>query len=499
MTARSGTVLIAVLVITLLAGMLAATAMFRMSAEVKASSGGRDGRQAYAAAMSGIQRAIGLLRAYRDDPTVWYDDPDLFCDQFVYDDGANRWYFTIYAPNPIETDIVRYGLSDEAAKININTASREVLLALPNMTESLADCLMDYLDDDDDPQVDGAEQDYYDQLPQPYRIKNGPLHTLEELLLVKGFNGPVVYGEDANFNGLLDANENDGEESFPPDNGDGQLDMGLRGMATAISFEPDVDNAGEARININGAQDELNKLDGSGLARRTINFIKAYRADGQTFNHPSELLGMRFQPRSSPRSGRGRRGRRRGRGQTQQMESGVGPEELPALLDKLTVSGSAAAEDESEDTEFEDVIEDEAPRGARGQARGGSQGMLVGLVNVNTAPAAVLALMPGVGEDLAEAIVRERDAVDPEDKTTIAWLVQRDLVDTERFKRIAPYLTARSFQFRILCVGYGSPSGRFRVLEAVVDLTGTSPRVSYIRDITRLGLPFALEPQDREL
>jgi len=57
---------------------------------------------------------------------------------------------------------------------------------------------------------------------------------------------------------------------------------------------------------------------------------------------------------------------------------------------------------------------------------------------------------------------------------------------------VAPYLTTRSFQYSLRCVGFGVPCGRYRVLEAMLDTGGGAPRVIYLRDISRLGLPFAL-------
>ena len=44
----------------------------------------------------------------------------------------------------------------------------------------------------------------------------------EELALVNGATYEVLYGEDANMNGVLDPNEDDGEESAPTDNSDGK-------------------------------------------------------------------------------------------------------------------------------------------------------------------------------------------------------------------------------------------------------------------------------------
>ena len=183
---------------------------------------------------------MAIVAAAGADPSVWADNPELFRAQWICNDGVNDWYFTFYAYNPAEPDIPRNGLTDEASKLNINVAGEESLLALPGMTPELVDALMDYRDADANTRPEGAEQDYYDQLPHPYLIKNGPLMTVEELLLVKGFTAEMVYGEDYNMNGLLEPSEDDGDESFPPDDGDGQLNRGLKALVTTWSYEPSV-------------------------------------------------------------------------------------------------------------------------------------------------------------------------------------------------------------------------------------------------------------------
>lgn len=47
------------------------------------------------------------------------------------------------------------------------------------------------------------------------------------LLAVPGISAPLLYGEDMNFNGRLDPNENDGDESLPQDDHNGALRAGL--------------------------------------------------------------------------------------------------------------------------------------------------------------------------------------------------------------------------------------------------------------------------------
>ena len=466
---RRGMVLVAVLIVTALLTMIAAGIIFRMRAEVAASAGQRHGEQAYESAISGLHYAMAVLRDSANDMETWYDNPDIFQNQVVADDGANAWYFTIYADDPTSQETVRYGVTDEAGKLNANTAQEEAWLAFENLTSEQVDCLLDYLDADSEPRSEGAEQDYYDRVSTPYIIPNGPLATVEELFLVKGFTAAQVYGEDANFNGILDPNEDDGDDRFPPDNRDGRLDPGLRGLVTVFTSDRNVDSQDRPRIDINRGE-----LPGDlGLPERTRQFIATYRAEGNTFKHPSELLEMRYQPRQQGGDSRDRRPGSRRNGQPGNsgdgeagswIESGVGADELPVVMDRLTAGSQSN----------------------RRQA--------AGLVNINTARAEVLATVPGLDANLAQEIVDVRGSLDAETKATVAWLYTQNLLDADEFKMVAPHVTARGFQFSVRCVGFGVPCGRYRVLEAVLDLAGQTPRIAYLRDITRLGMPFALDP-----
>ena len=454
-------VLYAILMITAIATTIAASIMFRMQAEVAASGSYVRGDQAWSTAFCGIKHAMAIL-AQPPSEGGNYDNPDLYASQFVCSDGGDDWYFTIYAYNDRDDTEVRYGVTDTAGKININTAPRKVLEGLPNMTGELVDCLIDFRDSDDEPQENGAEQEYYNQLAHPYAVRNGSLMTVEELLLVKGFDGKLVYGEDANFNGLLDPNEDDGEDTHPDDDGDGILNRGLLSLLTTIAYERNVDSENQARININGQLDSR-ALRGA-VGRTTAEFIEFCRAGGKKFTHPSELLNMSYTSSGSGSSGRSRRGRGFGGGSggSETRQSPVNSASaLAKVLDKLTVSSSSAV------------------WGAT--------------INVNTAPPeALLAVLGGDNADLVDRIVSIRADLTPEEKATTAWLYGNDLVGADKFKAIAPLLTARGFQYRIQVVGYGINSGRYCVLEAIVDLASSAPRVLYLRDLTSLGMPLAL-------
>ena len=87
-------------------------------------------------------------------------------------------------------------------------------------------------------QLDETEEAYYQALDHPYSVKYAPFDSVEELLMVRGVTGQILFGEDWNRNGVLDANENDGDNLFPPDNSDGQLERGLYPYLTVWSSEP---------------------------------------------------------------------------------------------------------------------------------------------------------------------------------------------------------------------------------------------------------------------
>jgi len=71
---------------------------------------------------------------------------------------------------------------------------------------TLVESFLDWVDGDETARLDGAEtEDYYATLDPPYEAKNGPLDTVGELLLVRGFNKAILEG------GVLNP-ENEDEE-----------------------------------------------------------------------------------------------------------------------------------------------------------------------------------------------------------------------------------------------------------------------------------------------
>ena len=67
----------------------------------------------------------------------------------------------------------------------------------------LVDSLVDWLDTDDEEHENGAERGYYSSRNPPYIPANGPMLFPEELLLVKGWNKKILYGEKEH-SGIID-------------------------------------------------------------------------------------------------------------------------------------------------------------------------------------------------------------------------------------------------------------------------------------------------------
>lgn len=58
--------------------------------------------------------------------------------------------------------------------------------------DALVDCLMDWVDQDELTHLSGVESDYYESLDPPYKAKNAPIDTVDELALIKGFGDYIT-------------------------------------------------------------------------------------------------------------------------------------------------------------------------------------------------------------------------------------------------------------------------------------------------------------------
>jgi len=623
---RRGMLLVVVLVIITVLALLGASFSYWMNADLAALSAMLDRQQARLAAESGLDRAILLLRDQRTNMDNWYNNPDVFRRILVWApdriggsenladqekvEGRPAWRFSVVAYEVDGDDAkIRYGLTDEAGKLNLNIAGPEQLLALFNhleikdvTPEQLASCLVDWCDSDNDlVSGSGAESSYYMTLDPPYKAKNGPLQTIEELLMVKGFNGRILYGEDYNRNGYLDENENDGPEGlFPPDDGDGILDRGLLSYITVYSWDMNSGNDNKARVNINtwpfGEPDKLPDYITEELSTETIAFIAEARKRGYTFKSVGELVGLEvfedgssnydemWQAYNDEREKANKIGAEAGEEESSEPQDKTDREaeeettsqegsekntDLDRLKDELESLDQSAKDNEEESDAAnksqrrrqqsirdggEDRETDDANRGRSGTDRssrrragrtrgggvtvlesetsGGTSGgktsapkskgtpvvspatagelvvlmdrltvantpVLPGLINVNTAPLAVLRTIPGLTEEEVQAIVGRRDRVGGEEKMTTAWLVSAGALEPKRFALISNLVTARSIQFSVDVIGFADHVGTACRIQAVVEMRGQLAQLRYYRDISALGMGYPVWDDQR--
>jgi hypothetical protein len=222
---NAGVVLIAVMWITL--GLTSVALYFgnSMLLENRASDYDLAGHQA-AQALEGARRYVAFVLTNLEEPLVLPDLETYEAEHVEVGEGA-FWFVGRAYDETASSEEPVFGLVDENSKLNINTATLEMLQALPNMPLDFAAAIIDWRDADSDPSPEGAESSNYALLDPPYNSKDSNFETVEELRLVMGADDELLYGEDANRNGVLDPNENDGDASYPDDNEDGRLDVGL--------------------------------------------------------------------------------------------------------------------------------------------------------------------------------------------------------------------------------------------------------------------------------
>jgi len=346
---------------------------------------------------------------------------------------------------------------DEASKLNLNTATMEMLQALPNMTAELAANIVAWRQSTNDASVGGAQSETYLRLQPPYLCKNAPFETVDELRLIYGLNLELLYGEDSNLNGLLDPNETDGETLPPLDNRDSRLDPGLLEYVTVYSREP------TTRTNVNNQQQ-----------------LQALLASVFDSTRANQIVQ---QVRAAQGGGPGTGGGGPGTGGGGPGTGGGGPREPGATVTNFTSLLEFYLLSRMTPEEFAQV-----------EASLAATTNIQSLVNVNTASEAVLASIPGIGTDKASALVAYRQS-NPGQANSIAWVADVLDRDATRVGRAGPYITAHSYQFTADVAAVGHHGRGYRRVKFVFDTSDGTPRIVYRQDLTHLG--WALGKQGR--
>ncbi len=96
-------------------------------------------------------------------------------------------YFNINSAADRKHPIGRQALESALTQMGVENSDKSVII----------DSIVDWRDVDGDSSLNGAEMDYYANLPQPYLPKNGPIDDLSELLLIRGITPEMYWGTNA--------------------------------------------------------------------------------------------------------------------------------------------------------------------------------------------------------------------------------------------------------------------------------------------------------------
>lgn len=432
-----GSVLIIVIWVCL--GLVALTVYFadQMSSELRASDNRAAEISARAAVAGGTRYAAYILSQYGTKGQVPYRE-DYKAEQLPIGD-ATCWIIGRDNDNK-PTDEPIFGLVDEASKININTATSSMLLALPGMTPELVDSIMAWKRRNSDGTTSGGDNTYA-RMDPPRRNKGGQFESVDELRLVSGATLDILLGEDTNRNGALDDNENDSDTSAPRDNGDGLIQPGIFEYLTVSTREPNRDANGRKRANITTkqgrdafAQGALRRLVPQTRANDINNNVNSRAGSDGRVNSVLEYLVL---------------------GRVTQTE-------FAQVRDAITASDAS---------------------------------VVTGLININTASETVLSCIPGIGLENAPTIVAYR-AAHPDELTSFYWFTQLGLSNNS-VARAGRYLTDKSYQFSADVAAVGNTAGRGYCREKTIfDMSTGSPRIIYHQDLTAYGWALGVQVRD---
>lgn len=553
---RRGSVLFVVLVVITLLTLAAYQFSETMTIEHTASSMYGRRVQSRAFADSGVEVIAGelanrqVLTADAAADVNLYHNPTLFGGYLLsgLESGAPRSRGRFSVVSPVESDersrSIRFGLADESAKLNLNTLlnitgkgeeGREkayyILIEIPGMTEDTAEAILDWVDEDDETTLGTTEEELFG-----FPAKNGPFESLDELLLLPGVTPSLLFGSDANRNGIIDEDEldtlNDGDEFHP---------LGWSAFLTVHSRESNKRlEDGEPRLNVNERlltelYDQLEEEfaeDATFDAEEVARFIVAYRMNGPSnIEDESELAAQGLATDSSSGQSGSSAG---GSDELRKVAQGAAKALVGAASNdgmvtrggmdlsggaKFTINSIYDLIDAEVEVEIDgamqtlkspftsdDMTSYLPPLLDRLSTTGDE--FIEGRINVNQARPEVIAAViksidgfvedPALAETLAATIVAEKMIGDDgmpltnvmADHESTAWLVASGHVTLQQMRQLDRYFTTRGDVYRAQVIGYFDEGGPVSRQEVVIDASQKPPRIIFQRDLTDLGKGF---------
>ena len=479
-----GLSLISTLWIVTILSVLATQFLYSIRLEGRRQANFVDRTKFHYAAKAGFENAVAVIRA----------------DETPFDSLGEQWASGI--EDQIEDGIVignmldyQVQIIDEGSKININTADATTIVNLINSSGLLAGPIS--------AAVDTAEENQ--QLLAQSIIEARPFRTVRDLARVEGMTETLLYGQpqqSQNVNaaqlsdlGLMAQGEDESAQSLP----------GLVDLVTIYSIDKNTDASGQARVNINSAnQQQLTQLTGNNNqqmftedeAQALIqgrdydgigNLLDAQAVSDETFDNIRDEISVDSSDDNDE----------------EMVNINTGDEESLTSLDGIDQDiAERIIDHRNQNGEFEDVddikevklITTNDFRNIVDKITTSDEETLSGLININTAPLEVLQILPGMDETKAQAIItyRESESEDSQQNQTadqteiqgnpfknIADVLDVEGIDTNSFKEIAGRITYRSYGSMIKSSGIDSRGRTIASCVGAIDRTGDQVQIKY--------------------
>ena len=469
-----GLSLISTLWLLTVLSVLATHFLYSIRLEQRAQANFADRIKLHYAAKAGFERAIVMLRG----------------DETPYDSLGENW------AEGLEEQIgdgrasgkaltYRVKITDEGAKININTADRSIIEGLLT--------LMDYqaVEATEPPLVEAIEQG------RPYR-------TVRDLARVQGMTPELLYGQQVagDPNAVGDAGSDIGTDTT----GMQQNVPGLIDLLTVYSIDKNTDASGNARVNINNADgQQVTQIQGNNnqpvfsqgekdalVQQREFDsigdLIDATAVTEQVFDNISDRISVESNEEDEDIVNINTADAER-----LQTLDGIDEGIADRIIDHRNSQGNFQNVDQLKEVkliteeEFSSIVDRITTR---------AEATVSGVININTASQEILQLLPGMDTDKAGAIINRRES-EPEDSQkaaaleeagiegnpfeNISQLLEVEGIDIGTFRQIAELVTYRSHGFLIETEGVDTLGKTVASCTGALDRTGEQIVTKYWR------------------
>ncbi len=179
---------------------------FTMRTRVNITRNFKESTQAYYIAVAGLNKAIEeiIRQEFMPRRVVTVDEES---DDDSAPENTPDWRInTNIMPMAFGNGSYEVRIENISGRININLADKPLLQTMLSgfdLEESemdiITDSILDWRDKDRNHRLNGAEDDYYKSLPEPYESKDDDFESVEELLLVRGMTPEIFYQGFENF------------------------------------------------------------------------------------------------------------------------------------------------------------------------------------------------------------------------------------------------------------------------------------------------------------